>query len=203
MLKRVKKNPSFQNILKRVNSKVKSNLSVIKELDSSSTSSSNDDSNGGIKKKLTWGTVQTNLKNKFDKKTLEKNFDEQEVTKSFALKRKNTWFKVTPNINLTKSKSSEDIFDLLEQTKSAKINEKLQEAIKEIQDAKDMEDEELEINLDFLMSDSNVSEEQLDEAVIADKVVSDVAKPKKTAMIESEQSDGLVKMINGDDANIV
>ena len=76
MMKRVKKNPSFQNILKKVNPKVTKNLSVIKELDSSSTSSDSNESVGGIKRKLTWATVQTNLRKKFDKKTLEQNFDE-------------------------------------------------------------------------------------------------------------------------------
>ena len=44
----------------------------------------------------------------------------------------------------------------------------------------------------------------MDEAAIADKVVNGVAKkPRKAIIEEGEASDGIVKMINGDDANII
>jgi hypothetical protein len=42
-----------------------------------------------------------------------------------------------------------------------------------------------------------------DEEVIAEKVKSEIAKPRKSIRIESQKNEGIVTMINGDESNIL
>ena len=55
--------------------------------------------------------------------------------------------------------------------------------------------------MQFLMSEA--SEESFTETRVADKVADNVLKARRAVIDECKESDGVVKMINGDDANIL
>jgi hypothetical protein len=78
---------------------------------------------------------------------------------------------------------------------------KLQSAIQEIETQKEESDEDLKIDLQFLMSEE--SEESFNEEKIADRVKSEIAKPRKLIRSEMQNHDGVCTMINGDKSNIL
>lgn len=91
--------------------------------------------------------------------------------KNHELNKQNTWYKIVPSVNLQRSQGHEQIFENLEMVKSDKINMKIKEAIHQIDENNDAEDKQLEIDLEFLMSDQS---ESSGEEQIAEKVVTEV-----------------------------
>ena len=64
-------------------------------------------------------------------------------------------------------------------SKSEKLNLKIKDAIQQIDDNNDAEDDQLEIDLEFLMSDQS---ESSGEEEIAEKVVTEVQKGRKSIL---------------------
>lgn len=78
-----------------------------------------------MKKQKTWGTMRQILVEKSNPAFLKGKYEDAQVVKNNELNKKNTWYKIVPNVNITKSQSSEQIFELCEQIKSEKINMQL------------------------------------------------------------------------------
>lgn len=74
---------------------------------------------------------------------------------NFHLQRKQTWFKVLPSLKIDEVGGIDEKVRQIERDGDHKKSEKLKAAIEEVKAGCDNEDEELKIDLDFLMGDDD------------------------------------------------